>query len=150
MLEVARERLPPDVELVDGDADHLPFADASFDALTFTYLLRYVDDPAATLAELARVVRPGGTVAGLEFGVPENPLARAALGGVRRHRACRSPGGSSRPAGPRSAASSDSITASGGGPLERLLGAWREAGVEDVQLPPPRFGGGIVMWGRRA
>ena len=41
-----------------------------FDALTFTYLLRYVDDPAATMRELARVVRPGGTIAMLEFGVP--------------------------------------------------------------------------------
>ena len=48
----------------------IPFADASFDHLTFTYLLRYVDDPGATLAELARVVRPGGTIANLEFCVP--------------------------------------------------------------------------------
>ncbi len=78
MLEVARERVPPDVELVHGDADQLPFEDGSVDALTFTYLLRYVDDPAATLTELARVVRPGGTIAGLEFGLPEHPLVRAA------------------------------------------------------------------------
>ena len=48
----------------------LPFEDGQFDALTFTYLLRYVEDPAATLRELARVVKPGGTIAGLEFGVP--------------------------------------------------------------------------------
>ena len=53
-----------------GSADALPFADGLFDALTFTYLLRYVEDPAATLRELARVVRPGGTIAALEFGVP--------------------------------------------------------------------------------
>ena len=78
MLAVARERVPHEVELVHGDADHLPFEDGSFDGLTFTYLLRYVDDPAATLAELARVVRPGGTIAGLEFGLPESPLVRAA------------------------------------------------------------------------
>ena len=51
-------------------ADALPFPDASFDHLTFTYLLRYVDDPGSTLVELARVVRPGGTVAMLEFGLP--------------------------------------------------------------------------------
>ena len=56
--------------IVLGQAERLPFADASFDALTVTYLLRYVDDPAATLRELARVVRPGGVVASLEFGVP--------------------------------------------------------------------------------
>ena len=67
MLGAARgERLAADpalgerVELVEGEAEALPFADGEFDHLTFTYLLRYVDDPAATLRELARVVRPGG------------------------------------------------------------------------------------------
>src|SRR4029453_15488044 len=54
-----------------------PLPDGSFAALTVTYLMRYVDDPGATLGELARVVRPGGTIAGLEFGVPPNPVARA-------------------------------------------------------------------------
>src|SRR3989442_5446265 len=53
-----------------GRAEALPFADGRFDALTFTYLLRYVDDPVVTLAELARVVKPGGTMASLEFHVP--------------------------------------------------------------------------------
>src|SRR4051794_2047486 len=70
MLAVARARLPAAAELVEGRAESLPFDDASFDALTFTYLLRYVDDPGATLRELARVVRPGGSAAGLEFAVP--------------------------------------------------------------------------------
>src|SRR5439155_676765 len=70
MLAEARRRLPENVELVEGTAEQLPFPDAAFDALTFTYLLRYVDDPAATLRELARVVRPGGTIAGLEFALP--------------------------------------------------------------------------------
>ncbi|MFI5207962.1 MAG: class I SAM-dependent methyltransferase, partial [Gemmatimonadales bacterium] len=66
------------VELIEGQAEALPFADASFDALTFTYLLRYVEDPPATMRELARVVRPGGRIASLEFGVPPWPPARAA------------------------------------------------------------------------
>ena len=70
MLAVARSRFGDRVDLVEASATELPFADASFDHLTFTYLLRYVDDPAATLAELARVVRPGGTIANLEFCVP--------------------------------------------------------------------------------
>ena len=56
MLAEARRRLPENVKLVEGTAEQLPFPDASFDALTFTYLLRYVADPAATLRELARVV----------------------------------------------------------------------------------------------
>src|SRR5215467_8696177 len=71
MLAVAAEHtrdLP--VRLVEGRAESLPFSDDEFAALTFTYLLRYVDDPGATLRELARVVRPGGTVAMLEFALP--------------------------------------------------------------------------------
>ena len=75
MLASARSRiddarLADRIQLVEGSADELPFPDRSFDALTFTYLLRYVEDPAATLAELARVVRPGGAIASLEFGLP--------------------------------------------------------------------------------
>src|SRR5262249_28287138 len=63
MLAEARRRVPAGVSLVEGDADHLPFPSASFAGLTFTYLMRYVDDPGATLRELARVVEPGGTIA---------------------------------------------------------------------------------------
>ena len=80
MLAGARARFEGDerVQLIEGQAERLPFADESFDALTFTYLLRYVDDPPATLRELARVVKPGGRVASLEFGVPPLAPARAA------------------------------------------------------------------------
>ncbi len=67
---VAAAGMSPLIGLVTGRAEQLPFPDASFDALTFTYLLRYVDDPQATLTELARVVKPGGTMASLEFCVP--------------------------------------------------------------------------------
>ena len=77
MLARARSRFGDRVELVEASAEQLPFADATFDHLTVTYLLRYVDDPGATLRELARVVRPGGVVASLEFGVPDG-LARPA------------------------------------------------------------------------
>ncbi len=75
MLEVAHRRFRGDgrVELVEGSAESLPFGDAHFDHLTVTYVMRYVDDPGATLTEQARVVRPGGTVASLEFGVPGGP-----------------------------------------------------------------------------
>ena len=64
------------VELLEAQAESVPFAPSSFDALTFTYLLRYVDDPQATMRELARVVRVGGRVASLEFGVPPRAAAR--------------------------------------------------------------------------
>jgi demethylmenaquinone methyltransferase/2-methoxy-6-polyprenyl-1,4-benzoquinol methylase len=150
MLAVARRRLPADVELVEGDADHLPFPDGSFSALTFTYLLRYVDDPAATLCELARVVRPGGTIAGLEFGVPPNPLARALWRlyvGVGLPLAGRviSPGWTAVGdfLGPSIEQLWDRL------PLERLLGLWRSAGIDDVRYRRLSLGGGIVIWGRR-
>jgi demethylmenaquinone methyltransferase/2-methoxy-6-polyprenyl-1,4-benzoquinol methylase len=60
-----------------GRAEELPFADDTFDAVTFTYLLRYVDDPEATVRELARVLRPGGSLSCLEFHEPERPVLRA-------------------------------------------------------------------------
>jgi demethylmenaquinone methyltransferase / 2-methoxy-6-polyprenyl-1,4-benzoquinol methylase len=149
MLAEARRRLNGSVELVEASAERLPFADGEFDALTFTYLLRYVDDPAATLCELARVVRPGATIAGLEFGVPRGawrplwelhvrvalPAAGAAVG-----RGWREAGSF---LGPSIRAHSETW------PLPRLLDAWRAAGIEDVQTRRLSLGGGIVTWGRR-
>ena len=67
------ERIPP-VSLVQGKAEGLPFSDNSFDALVFTFLLRYVESPQDTLLELARVVRPGGQITSLEFYIPRNPV----------------------------------------------------------------------------
>src|SRR6201987_2383032 len=84
MLAGARRRLatrpaPAEpISLVAGGAEQLPFADGEFDALSFTYLLRYVDDRAETMRELARVVKPGGRIGMLEFGVPSQPVLRAA------------------------------------------------------------------------
>jgi demethylmenaquinone methyltransferase/2-methoxy-6-polyprenyl-1,4-benzoquinol methylase len=83
MLAGARARLQRAPELADrlsfmlGEAESLPFAAGEFDALSFTYLLRYVDDPAATVRELARVVKPGGRIGMVEFGVPGDPALRA-------------------------------------------------------------------------
>ena len=152
MLETGRRRVDAEglddrIELVEGTADRLPFEDASFDALTFTYLLRYVPEPGATMRELARVVRPGGTIAMLEFGVPRG-LARPAWElyvriGLPALGAILSPGW--RRVG------------SFLGPSIRefhrrhdLLELWREAGIEDVRSRRLSLGGGIVLWGRRA
>lgn len=83
MLGGARARLRRTPQLAErlsfvlGEAEALPFADGEFDALSFTYLLRYVDDPQATMRELARVVKPGGRIAMVEFGVPGNPILRS-------------------------------------------------------------------------
>ena len=151
MLVEARRRVPEQVQLVEADAERLPFPDASFAALTFTYLLRYVDDPAATLQELARTVRPGGTVAGLEFGVPPHPLARALWQpyvrvGLRLAGRLISPGWAEVGAflGP----SIDEFWTRV--PLGRLLELWQAAGVEEVRYRRLSLGGGIVIWGRRA
>ena len=116
----------------------LPFPDASFDHLTFTYLLRYVDDPAATLRELARVVRPGGTIAMLEFGVPRG-LWRPRWDlwvGVGLPLAGRAP---LARAGTRSAASSARRSARSTPriPSRALLELWRDAGIADVARAPP-------------
>ena len=89
MLRRGRERIiqrgkADRIRLLVARGEQLPFPDGTFDALTFTYLLRYVADPGATIRELARVVRPGGYVANLEFAVPANPLWRAAWIGYTR------------------------------------------------------------------
>ena len=149
MLEVARRRLPDGVRLVEGEADELPFPDASFDALTFTYLLRYVDDPAATVRELARVVRPGGTVAGLEFGVPPSPPARAlwrtyVRAGLPLVGRLISPGWAD--VGDFLGPSIEELWRRV--PLARMLELWRAAGIEDVRARRLSLGGGLVIWGR--
>jgi demethylmenaquinone methyltransferase/2-methoxy-6-polyprenyl-1,4-benzoquinol methylase len=149
MLARAHARFGAGVELVEGSADALPFEDASFDHLTFTYLLRYVDDPAATLVELARVVRPGGTIAMLEFGLPRGVWRPAwdVWVGVGLPLAGRlvSPGWHEvgRFLGP-------SITSFHAAfPQQRLLALWRAAGIGDVRSRPLSLGGGLVVWGRR-
>ena len=150
MLAEARRRLPADVKLVESRAEQLPFPDGAFDALTFTYLLRYVDDPGAVLRELGRVVRPGGTVAGLEFAVPRGlwrPLwelyVRVGLPGAGRFlsRGWAEVG--------------DFLGPSIRGfyeryPEERLLELWWNAGIRDVRARRLSLGGGIVTWGHRA
>ena len=141
---VARRRLACGADRRAGRA-RCPLPDASFDALTFTYLLRYVDDPPATLRELARVVRPGGRVASLEFGVPPW-RRRARRGGCTRRRSA-----GARTAGLREWARSarSSARASRGfyarHPPAAIVGYWREAGLQDVRVRRMSLGGGIVM-----
>jgi len=149
MLAVARGRFGDRVELVEASATSIPFPDASFDHLTFTYLLRYVDDPAATLAELARVVRPGGTVANLEFCVPTGiwrPLWDLYVGvGLPALGRIASKGwyDVGRFLGPSIRGFYERW------PLERQLELWREAGVHDVQARRMSVGGGVVIWGTK-
>ena len=155
MLAAGRERvahagLGDRIELREARAEELPFADGEFDAVTFTYLLRYVDDVPATLRELVRVVRPGGTVAMLEFGLPRGPwrplwelyvrVGLPAAGAV----VSPSWGGVGRFLGP----SIRDFWRTW--PEERLVDAWREAGLAEIETRRMSLGGGIVVRGRRA
>ena len=149
MLAEARASANGRIELVEASAERLPFEDREFDALTFTYLMRYVDDPAATLVEMARVVKPGGTIAGLEFGLPRGlwrPLwelhVRVALpvAGIAARNGWREVGSFLGP----------SIRAYWASwPLERQLAAWRDAGIGEIGTRTLSLGGGIVTWGRK-
>jgi demethylmenaquinone methyltransferase/2-methoxy-6-polyprenyl-1,4-benzoquinol methylase len=150
MLVEARRRLGARVELTQARAEQLPFEDNAFGGLTVTYLLRYVDDPAATMRELARVVRPGRRLAMLEFSVPPNRVARAAWEGYVRAGLPLA----GRVISPGWRAVGDFLGPSirefwRAWPLERILGAWREAGIDDVRFRRLSLGGGIVLWGRR-
>lgn len=156
MLEVGRERvykagLDQRIRLEHARAEELPFGDASFDAVSFTYLLRYVADPAATLVELARVLRPSGVMAGLDFFVPPNVLWR--LGWRAYTRGVMPSGGYllggrawwrvGRFLGPNI---EDFYRR---WPADRIFEAWRQAGMVDVQDRVMSLGGGLVMWGRK-
>jgi demethylmenaquinone methyltransferase/2-methoxy-6-polyprenyl-1,4-benzoquinol methylase len=155
MLAVARGQLVKlpaltgRVRFIQGEAERLPFGDGEFDAVTFTYLLRYVDDPAATMAELARVLRPGGRIGMVEFGVPSSPPLRALwrlytraglplLGRLASRAWCEV----GRFLGPSieqfHARESD------------LPGLWRASGIRDVGVAHPSLGAGLVMWGTRS
>ena len=155
MLDEARRRIKlarttRDIRLIEGRAEELPFDNGVFDALTVTYLLRYVDDPGATLVELARVVRSGGTIASLEFGLPPAPLPRAAwelytgvglpVAGLAIGKGWHEVGGFLR------GSIRDFYARL---PLDRQLALWQEAGIEDIRVRRLSLGGGIVIWGRR-
>ena len=150
MLRGARAKLRGEPELavsfVRGEAERLPFADDRFDALSFTYLLRYVDDREATMRELARVIRPGGRIAMLEFGVPSSAPLRS-LWRLHTRYVLPAVGRLVSPAwyevgrflGPNIEAFYEAEP--------DLVSLWRRAGIEQVSLRPMSFGAGVVMSG---
>jgi demethylmenaquinone methyltransferase/2-methoxy-6-polyprenyl-1,4-benzoquinol methylase len=154
MLAGARARLAADavwagrVTFLEGQAERLPFVDGEFDGLTFTYLLRYVDDPVATLRELARVVRPGGRIGMIEFGVPSQGALRALW---RVHTRVGLP-----LAGRLVSPSWLEVGRFLGPSIEAfhathsdLKDLWRTAGIGAVGERHMSFGAGLVMWGVR-
>jgi demethylmenaquinone methyltransferase/2-methoxy-6-polyprenyl-1,4-benzoquinol methylase len=156
MLAIGRRRvdeagLVGRIDLEAARAEQLPFAAGAFDAVSFTYVLRYVGDPAATIAELARTLRPGGVMAALDFFVPSNPFWHAAWWLYTRLAlpvAGMLLGGSAwwdvgRFLGPNISGHY------GRWPLQRLLNAWSAAGMVDVRFRVMSLGGGLVMWGTK-
>lgn len=156
MLEQARGSLAArnehHVHLLQGHAEELPFGDDVFDAVTFTYLLRYVADPSATIRELVRVLRPGGVLAGMEFHVPTSkiwypmwwcytrlvlPIAGLLFGGAAWFEV-------GRFLGPNIARHYERHS------VASTIQYWRDAGIADVHVRTMSLGGGLVMWGAKA
>ena len=145
MLANARTAAP----LVQADALRLPVRDASADGVTCGFALRNVVSLDGLFTELARVVRPGGTVASLEFGLPRGlwrplwethvrlvlPAAGWAIS-PGWHRVGDFLGDSIRDLYRRL-------------PEERLLELWDAAGIADVRTRRLSLGGGLVVWGAR-
>jgi demethylmenaquinone methyltransferase/2-methoxy-6-polyprenyl-1,4-benzoquinol methylase len=152
MLAAARARLArtpalaPRIAFLPGEAEALPFADGEFDALSFTYLLRYVDDRAATMRELVRVVAPGGRIGMLEFGVPDHGALRGLWRAYTRVGLPLIGRAVSRPW--------YDVGRFLGPSIEQLHEAepdlpalWREAGIAQVTLRNMSFGAGVVIAG---
>jgi SAM-dependent methyltransferase len=70
LLQIARNRLP-DADLREGDMEHLPFGDATFDAVTGVNAFQFAGNPQNALREAARVTRPGGLAVASLFAAPE-------------------------------------------------------------------------------
>ncbi|MGH2928869.1 MAG: class I SAM-dependent methyltransferase [Solirubrobacteraceae bacterium] len=147
-LARAAPELARQIDFTLGQAEQLPFEDARFDALTFTYLLRYVDDPAATLRELVRVVRPGGRIGMIEFWVPRRPRLRA-LWRVHTRAGLPLVGRAVSPAWYE-------VGRFLGPSIERferevpdIAALWRTAGIGDVRVRRLSFGAGVVVTGAR-
>lgn len=149
---VAASKYKDRISLVAGRAEDLPFPDRTFDALTFTYLLRYVAEPAAAIAELARVVKPGGVVAALEFHVPSGALwhplwllyTRAVLPAAGYATGGREWFEVGRFLGPSISGHWRRY------PLSWQVDAWGRAGIVDVRWRVMSVGGGVVIWGRKS
>jgi len=147
---ISKAGMAAKVSVVGGRAESLSFKDASVDGICFTYLLRYVEDPRHTLEEIARVLKPGGTLASLEFGIPENNLLHALWNvytglGLPMATKLLSPGW--RYVGGFLGPSISGFYQRHS--LEDVRQMWLEAGISDVQVKKLTWGAGVVMWGTK-
>ena len=147
---VSKAGLRSNVTLLRGRAENLGFGDESFDAVCFTWLLRYVEDPHATISEAVRVLKPGGSLVSLEFGVPTNFVVRNLWNlytrlGLRLATGAISSGWRDlgRFLGPSIAAFDRSYS------VEDISQIWVDLGISHVQVKRLSMGGGVVMWGTK-
>lgn len=147
---ISRNGLTTQVPLVMGSAERLPFADDSFDSVCVTFLLRYVDDAESTMQEIIRVLKPGGRLLFLEFGVPPNPVARVLwhvytrgvlpVAGALVSRGWRDVGAF---LGPSISNLYHSNTE------ENLRDSWLRLGIRDVEVKRLSLGGAVLMFGTK-
>ena len=155
MLQHARSKISSaamqsDILLARARAESLPFVDGRFDAVCFTFLLRYVDDPETTIKEIVRVLRPGGRLASLEFAIPESRALRAlwqiyTRGVLPMATAPISAGW--RQVGAFLGTSIPEFC--GSYSVERLRGIWIASDMLDVSIDRLSFGSAVVMWGTK-
>jgi SAM-dependent methyltransferase len=117
LLEACRERVPG-ADVRTGTAEGLPWPDDSFDAALAQLVLHFLEDPVVGLAEMRRVVRPGGVVAASSWNFPQMPLLRTFWESARELR-------SDAPGETQHFEALDQLTAVG-----------RSAGLEDVEAAP--------------
>jgi demethylmenaquinone methyltransferase/2-methoxy-6-polyprenyl-1,4-benzoquinol methylase len=147
---VEKQSLDGRVQLVQGRAEHLPFPDETFDTVVFTYLLRYVQDPDATILELSRVLKPGGELLSLEFGTPETLWVKAlwliynrVVMPVMTLPVSRSWHRMGCFLGPSISNFCQRY------PVDRIAAIWRENGIPLVETKRLLRGAAIVMWGTK-
>jgi demethylmenaquinone methyltransferase/2-methoxy-6-polyprenyl-1,4-benzoquinol methylase len=150
LCAVEKKNLDGRVQLVQGRAEHLPFPDETFDTVVFTYLLRYVKDPAATIRELSRVLKSGGQLVSLEFGLPEALWVRAlweiynrVVMPVMTIPVSRSWHRMGCFLGPSISGFCQRY------PVDRLAAIWRDNAIPLVETKPLLKGAAVVMWGTK-
>jgi demethylmenaquinone methyltransferase/2-methoxy-6-polyprenyl-1,4-benzoquinol methylase len=154
MIATGRERvaaagLGERIELQEGRAETLPFADRSVDGVTATYVLRYVDAPETAIAEMVRIARPGAPVGYLDFGLPSGPFRPPweLYTGVGLPLLGRVAGPGWEEVGRFLRGSITRFSTAY--PAHRLGRAFGRAGLADVHVDRMSLGGGVVVTGRR-
>jgi demethylmenaquinone methyltransferase / 2-methoxy-6-polyprenyl-1,4-benzoquinol methylase len=153
MLDLGREKIrragaDGSLTLLEADALNLPFADGSFEVISIAFGLRNLADPDRGLREMARVCRPGGRVAVLEFSLPTNAAFRAVYGWYFRRVLPRI--GQALARNPQGAYNYLPASVGDFFSRETLVAKMEQAGLTDVRCCPLTFGIAAIYVGRKA